>query len=642
MISVSNVSIHFTGDNLFDGVSFVIADRDRIGLTGKNGAGKTTLLNILAGVLQPETGQVTRHGECTMGYLSQELVPATHRTILNEAMQAFAELLKVIQQRDSMMASLSDREDYESDAYMKLLNRIDEANHFIDIHGGESLEGQARRVLEGLGFKSTDHSRGMSEFSSGWQMRVELAKILLRRPDVILLDEPTNHLDIESIDWLEEWLRTYSGAVVLVSHDRAFLDNVTTRTIEINMGRLWDYKAGYSEYVLMRQERMESQVAAIENQQRQVDQIERFIERFRYKASKSRQVQSRVKMLEKLDRIEIDETDTSAIHFSFPPAPSSGRVVVEIEKLSKRYGDLQVLDTIDLTVQRGEKVAFVGRNGEGKTTLSRIIIGDLEHEGVMKPGHNVSIGYYAQNQAQMLDPAKTVFETLDEIAVGEIRTRTRAILGSFLFSGEAIEKKVSVLSGGEKSRLALAKLLLKPVNLLVLDEPTNHLDMVSKDILKNALLRYDGTLIIVSHDRDFLQGLTTKVVEFRNQKLKEYPGDVYDFLEARRIDHLRDLEQPAKKGTAAGEAVEPSTGKVDYEQRKAQERERRRIANRIETAESKIVELEEEIARHDKMMSNPDQHPGIMTDQDFFDRYSNLKKELEEVTEAWEKLLEES
>ncbi|PKP23571.1 MAG: glycosyl transferase family 2, partial [Bacteroidetes bacterium HGW-Bacteroidetes-22] len=347
-------------------------------------------------------------------------------------------------------------------------------------------------------------------------------------------------------------------------------------------------------------------------------------------------------MLEKLDRIEIDETDTSAIHFSFPPAPSSGRVVVEIEKLSKRYGDLQVLDTIDLTVQRGEKVAFVGRNGEGKTTLSRIIIGDLEHEGVMKPGHNVSIGYYAQNQAQMLDPAKTVFETLDEIAVGEIRTRTRAILGSFLFSGEAIEKKVSVLSGGEKSRLALAKLLLKPVNLLVLDEPTNHLDMVSKDILKNALLRYDGTLIIVSHDRDFLQGLTTKVVEFRNQKLKEYPGDVYDFLEARRIDHLRDLEQPAKKGTAAGEAVEPSTGKVDYEQRKAQERERRRIANRIETAESKIVELEEEIARHDKMMSNPDQHPGIMTDQDFFDRYSNLKKELEEVTEAWEKLLEES
>lgn len=642
MISVSNVSIHFTGDNLFDGVSFVIADRDRLGLTGKNGAGKTTLLNILAGVLQPETGQVTRHGECTMGYLSQELVPATHRTILNEAMQAFAELLQVIQQRDSMMASLSDREDYESDAYMKLLNRIDEANHFIDIHGGESLEGQARRVLEGLGFKSTDHSRGMSEFSSGWQMRVELAKILLRRPDVILLDEPTNHLDIESIDWLEEWLRTFSGAVVLVSHDRAFLDNVTTRTIEINMGRLWDYKAGYSEYVLMRQERMESQVAAIENQQRQVDQIERFIERFRYKASKSRQVQSRVKMLEKLDRIEIDETDTSAIHFSFPPAPSSGRVVVEVEQLSKRYGDLLILDAIDLTVQRGEKVAFVGRNGEGKTTLSRIITGDLEYEGVMKSGHNVSIGYYAQNQAQMLDPAKTVFETLDEIAVGEIRTRTRAILGSFLFSGEAIEKRVSVLSGGEKSRLALAKLLLKPVNLLVLDEPTNHLDMVSKDILKNALLRYDGTLIIVSHDRDFLQGLTTKVVEFRNQKLKEYPGDVYDFLEARRIDHLRDLEQPARKGTATGEAVEPSTGKIDYEQRKALERERRRIANRIETAENKIVKLEEEIARHDQMMSNPDQHPGIMTDQDFFDRYSNLKKELEEVTEAWEKLLEES
>ncbi len=642
MISVSNVSIHFTGDNLFEGVSFVIADRDRIGLTGKNGAGKTTLLNILAGVLQPESGQVTRHGECTMGYLSQELVPATHRSILDEAMQAFAELLQVIHQRDKMMASLSDREDYESDAYMKLLNRIDEASHFIDIHGGESLEGQARRVLEGLGFKPSDHLRGMSEFSSGWQMRVELAKILLRRPDVILLDEPTNHLDIESIGWLEEWLRTYSGAVVLVSHDRAFLDNVTTRTIEINMGRLWDYKAGYSEYVMMRQERMESQVAALENQQRQVDQIERFIERFRYKASKSRQVQSRVKMLEKLDRVEIDETDTSAIHFSFPPAPSSGRIVVEVEKLSKRYDDLLVLDTIDLTVQRGEKVAFVGRNGEGKTTLSRIIIGDLEYEGIMKPGHNVSIGYYAQNQAQMLDPAKTVFETLDEIAVGDIRTRTRAILGSFLFSGEAIEKKVSVLSGGEKSRLALAKLLLKPVNLLVLDEPTNHLDMVSKDILKNALLRYDGTLIIVSHDRDFLQGLTTKVVEFRNQKLKEFPGDVYDFLEVRRLDHLRDLEQPARKGTTIGEPGEPSSGKIDYEQRKAQERERRRIASKIEAAEDKIVKLESEIALHDQMMSNPDQHPGIMTDQDFFNRYSNLKKELEEATKTWEKLLEES
>lgn len=642
MISVSNVSIHFTGDNLFEGVSFVIADRDRIGLTGKNGAGKTTLLNILAGVLQPESGQVTRHGECTMGYLSQELVPATHRSILDEAMQAFAELLQIIQQRDGMVTSLSEREDYESEAYMKLLNRIDEANHFIDIHGGESLEGQARRVLEGLGFKPSDHLRGMSEFSSGWQMRVELAKILLRRPDVILLDEPTNHLDIESIGWLEEWLRSYSGAVVLVSHDRAFLDNVTTRTIEINMGRLWDYKAGYSEYVLMRQERMESQVAALENQQRQVDQIERFIERFRYKASKSRQVQSRVKMLEKLDRIEIDETDTSAIHFSFPPAPSSGRIVVEVEKLSKRYDDLLVLDTIDLTVQRGEKVAFVGKNGEGKTTLSRIIIGDLEYEGVMKPGHNVSIGYYAQNQAQMLDPSKTVFETLDEIAVGDIRTRTRAILGSFLFSGEAIEKKVSVLSGGEKSRLALAKLLLKPVNLLVLDEPTNHLDMVSKDILKNALLRYDGTLIIVSHDRDFLQGLTTKVVEFRNQKLKEFPGDVYDFLEARRIDHLRDLEQPARKGAANGESAEPSSGKIDYEQRKAQERERRRIASKIEAAEDRIVKLESEIAKHDQMMSNPDQHPGIMTDQDFFNRYSDLKKELEEVTGIWEKLLEES
>lgn len=639
MISVSNVSIHFTGDNLFDGASFVIADRDRIGLTGKNGAGKTTLLNILAGSLQPETGQVTRHGECTVGYLSQELVPPTHRTVLDEALQAFSDLLQTIRHRDQLMTSLTERTDYESDDYMKLLNRIDEANHYIDIHGGESIEGQSRRVLEGLGFNPTDHGRLMSEFSSGWQMRVELAKILLRRPDVILLDEPTNHLDIEAIGWLEDWLRGYSGAVVLVSHDRAFLDNVTTRTIEINMGRLWDYKAGYSDYVLMRQERMESQVAALENQQRQVDQIERFIERFRYKASKSRQVQSRVKMLEKLDRIEIDETDTSAIHFSFPPAPSSGRIAVEAAEVTKKYGELLVLDAVSLTVLRGEKVAFVGRNGEGKTTLSRIIVGELEHQGALNPGHNVSIGYYAQNQAQMLDPAKTVFETLDEIAIGDIRTRIRAILGSFLFSGEAIEKKVAVLSGGEKSRLALAKLLLKPVNMLVLDEPTNHLDMVSKDILKNALLRYDGTLVIVSHDRDFLQGLTTKVVEFRHKKLKEYPGDVYDFLEARRIDHLRDLEQPPKKTTST-ESTESSTGKTDYEQRKAQERERRKLTNLIEQAEKNIIALEAEIARHDHMMASPDQHPGVMTDQQFFDRYRDLKTELEKATREWEELLE--
>lgn len=641
MISISNVSIHFTGENLFDGVSFVIADRDRIGLTGKNGAGKTTLLNILAGHLVPETGQVTRHGDCTLGYLSQELVPPTHRTVLDEAMQAFDLILAKIALRDSLVASLSERTDYESEGYMQLLHRIDEANQYIDIHGADSLEGSARRVLEGLGFDAADHQRLMSEFSSGWQMRVELAKILLRRPDVILLDEPTNHLDIESIGWLEDWLRSYSGAVVLVSHDRAFLDNVTNRTIEINMGRAWDYKAGYSEYVLMRQERMESQLAALENQQRQVEQIERFIERFRYKATKSRQVQSRVKMLEKIERVEVDETDTSAIHFSFPAAPSSGRVVVEVENLSKRYGDLLVLDQISLTIQRGEKVALVGRNGEGKTTLSRIVIGELDCEGRMVTGHNVSIGYYAQNQAQMLDGTKTVFETLDEIAVGDIRTRTRAILGSFLFSGEAIEKKVSVLSGGEKSRLALAKLLLKPVNLLVLDEPTNHLDMVSKDILKNALLQYDGTLVVVSHDRDFLQGLTSKVVEFRNKKVKEYPGDVYDFLEARRIAHLRDLEQPSRKTTGSIDSAEFTTGKTDYEQRKAQEREKRKLANRIEQAENRIMQLESQIEQHDNMMANPDKFPGVMNDQSFFDRYRSLKNELEQATSEWENLVEQ-
>ena len=638
MISVNNVAIHFTGEDLFSNVSFIIPDRDRIGLTGKNGAGKSTLLNILAGTLSATAGEVTRHGDCTIGFLSQELVPDTHRTILDEALQAFIEVNELKTQVEKWSIDLAERTDYESDGYLKLLNRIHDADEQIRLHGGDSLEGDTLRVLEGLGFKPGDHSRLMGEFSSGWQMRVELAKILLRRPDVILLDEPTNHLDIESISWLEEWLKSYSGAVVLVSHDRAFLDNVTTRTIEISMGKAWDYKASYSDYVLMREERMEQQMAALENQQKQIAQIERFIERFRYKSTKSRQVQSRIKQLEKVDRIEIDDIDTSAIHFSFPAAPSSGRVVLEIEKASKAYGESLILDKIELTIQKGEKIAFVGRNGEGKSTLSKMIVGELDYSGIIKLGHNVAIGYYAQNQSALLDYSKTVFQTLDDIATGDIRTKTRAILGSFLFSGEAIEKKVSVLSGGEKARLALATLLLKPVNLLILDEPTNHLDMVSKDILKSALLRYDGTLIIVSHDRDFLQGLTDKVIEFKNKTIKEYPGDIYDFLEARSLASLKELEQPSSKLNSIAGQEGVSENKLNYEQKKALEKEKRKIVNKINQAEAEIIRLEEEIAKCDHLLANPSENPGIMNDTNFFSKYTSLKKSLTDTTTLWEDL----
>ncbi len=641
MISVSNLSVQFTGNYLFENVSFLINDRDRIGLVGRNGAGKTTLMRILCGEMEPESGDVASPSGNTVGYLPQEMATGSKLNVLEEAMTAFEEARNLHELLERYAKELADRTDFQTDSYEKLIHRFNEANDRFHLIGGQNMQEESEKVLKGLGFDPVDFGKPMGTFSGGWQMRVELAKILLKSPDVILLDEPTNHLDIESIQWLEDFLINYRGAVLLVSHDRAFLDNVTNRTIEIMNGRIYDYKASYSDYLDMRQEQMDNQKAAFNNQQSQIAQIEKFIERFRYKSTKSRQVQSRVKMLEKMDRVEVDETDSSAIRFVFPPAPRSGKVVVEAKSLTKKYGSKLVLNDLDFVIEHGDFVAFVGKNGEGKTTLSRIITGHLDHEGICKLGHNVIIGYYAQNQAELLDPERTVFQTIDDVAVGDIRPKIRAILGSFLFGTEEIDKKVKVLSGGEKARLALAKLLLKPVNLLVLDEPTNHLDMVSKDILKNALLKFDGTLIVVSHDRDFLQGLTEKVFEFHNHTIKTWLGDVYDFLQARNLANLADLEAH-KASTRLTESDAPfSDNKLSYERRKQQEREIRKVASKVQKAEEDISRIEKEIKRYDGLLSDPENHRNAASSANLFLEYEQLKSGLENMMEEWAILHEE-
>lgn len=636
MISVNNLSIHFTGTDLFSNASFLINDRDRIGLVGKNGSGKTTLMNIIAGYIVPHEGEVIIPSNTSIGFLQQEMETHSLRTIFEEALTAFSETLILEEKIHHLTKEIAERTDYESKEYSRLIHQLTEANERFQIVGGQSMEGETEKVLTGLGFKRTDFQRPMVEFSSGWQMRVELSKILLQKPNVILLDEPTNHLDIESIQWLEDFLINYYGAVVLVSHDRAFLDNVTKRTIEISLGQIYDYKAGYSDYVKMREDRLEQQVSAYNNQQKQINQIERFIERFRYKSTKAKQVQSRIKMLEKIDEISFDEIDNSAIHFRFPPAPRSGKVVLEAHNLGKNYGDLQVLHKLNFAVINSDRIAFVGRNGEGKTTLSRIIVNELEFSGTLKYGHNVQIGYFAQNQGDYLDPEKTVFETIDDIAVGDIRKRVRTILGSFLFSGETIDKKVKVLSGGEKSRLSLAKLLLTPSNLLILDEPTNHLDMQSKDILKNALIQFDGTLIIVSHDRDFLQGLTNKVFEFRDQKIKEHLGDIYDFLEYRKVENLKQLEIARKEDK--GKEINLSENKLNREKKKQLEKDLRKINTQITKGEEKISQIETEMKKLDELLSNPKAYTSELNYFDLSKQYDQLKKDLETEMQLWEEL----
>ncbi len=637
MIAVNNLSIHFSGNYLFDSISFLINDRDRIGLVGKNGAGKSTLLKIISGHLEPETGTISSPSGNTIGYLPQEMIIRTPRTVMNEALLAFSELLDLEKKITKLTTELSEREDYDSPQYFKLIEQLNEANERHRLLGGNTKEADTEKILLGLGFEHTDFNRKVSEFSGGWQMRIELAKILLKRPDVILLDEPTNHLDIESIQWLEDFLKSYPGSVVLVSHDRAFLDNVTNRTIEITLGKIFDFKCCYSEYVEQRATIREQQMNAYANQQKEIAEMERFIERFRYKATKAKQAQSRIKLLDKIDRVEIDGMDASAIHFRFPPAPHSGKVTIEAEGLGKSYGKKLVLHDLNFMIEKGEFIAFVGRNGEGKSTLARIIVGDLDYTGVCKLGYNVKIGYYAQNQAMMLDPEKTVFETIDDVAIGDMRPRVRNLLGQFLFGGETIDKKVKVLSGGEKSRLALAKLLLEPVNLLVLDEPTNHLDMQSKDILKSALLQYDGTMVVVSHDRDFLQGLTDKVWEFKNHTIKVHDGDVYEFLKARKLESLKQLEIKTAAAKLAGEDT-VSTGKLDYERRKLIEKEARKVRTQIEKQEVLIEALETKIADIDRMLANPDNHLEKVTSNELFQDYETFKQQLEEAMLNWETL----
>lgn len=634
MIQLNKLSVNFTGDFLFHDVSFVAGDKDRIGLVGHNGAGKSTLLKIIHRVQEPTSGTMVITTGFRTGYLPQELAETSYKTVWEETMSAFVEVKSIEERMRRLTAQLGERTDYESEEYATLAQQLSDANDRYVYLGGSTIEGEAEKVLTGMGFRRTDFPRPMAEFSNGWQMRVCLAKILLQKPEIVLLDEPTNHLDIESIQWLEDYLANYDGCVILVSHDRAFLDRVTNRTVEITLGTIQDYKCSYSQYVEQRLERIESQQAAYENQQQQIAQIERFIERFRYKATKARQVQSRLKMLEKMDRVQVEDYDTSSISFRFPPAPHSGRMVVDAKQLSLGYDALNVLHKVDFHLERGERVAFVGRNGEGKSTMVKAIVGQLAPQGgTLELGYQVVIGYYAQNQAKLLDPEKTVFETIDDVAVGDIRPKIRTILGSFLFDTEATEKKVKVLSGGEKARLALAKLLLSPFNLLILDEPTNHLDMPSKDVLKNALLQYEGSLILVSHDRDFLQGLSTKTYEFKDKQIRGYVGDVYDFLEARKIETLNELQK--RQQVVSGEAKAVSSNKESYEQRKAQEAADRKKKNRLRKIEDEMEQLQQQVAEIEDKLAQPDRYAAEIASGELYSAYEVAKKALGEKEMEW-------
>jgi ATP-binding cassette subfamily F protein 3 len=640
MISVDQLSISFGGYFLFKQVSFLINSSDKIGLVGRNGAGKTTLLRIFAGLQQPNEGNVVIPSGIRLGYLPQQMVVTDDKTLVNEAGSAFNEILLLEDEIKNLNHLINTRTDYESPEYIDLIEQLSEKTERFHLLEGSNRDQKIEQVLTGLGFKRSDFSKHTREFSGGWRMRIELAKILLKSPDVILLDEPTNHLDIDSIQWLEEFLFSYHGAVVLISHDRAFLDKVTHRTVEISMGKIYDYLVPYSKYVILKKERREQQEAAYKNQQKLIEDTKRFIERFRYKPTKSVQVQSRIKMLERIDMIEIDEEDISHINIKFPPVPRSGTVVIEARGLSMSYDFQKVLDNIELAIHRGERVAFVGRNGEGKTTLSKIIIGELPYEGYLKIGHQVKIGYFAQNQDELLDGNKTVLETLDEAAVGEIRTKIRDLLGAFLFSGDDVDKKVKVLSGGERSRLALAKLLLEPCNLLILDEPTNHLDMRSKDILKQALVSYNGTLIAVSHDREFLDGLVNKTFEFNNRKIREHLGGIYDFLNKKKIASLSELERKEIKKPGQTTRAETAS-KQAFVEKKEYNREIRKMETQIGKTELKIATIEKEIIEYERIIADPSRNPDSIAVPDFYVSYEKLRAEHKLLMEQWEVLCQE-
>ena len=640
MISVNNISVYFGGQELFDQVSFMVNKGDRIGLVGKNGAGKSTLLRILSGEQTPNTGSLATPNKITIGYLKQDLDFEDGRTVQEEAEQAFQKIKFLEQKIEDVNLQMSERTDYESQAYLDLISSMNELNEQFHLLGGYSIQTDLSQVLLGLGFQISDFSRLTSEFSGGWRMRLELAKILLQKPDVLLLDEPTNHLDIESIIWLEQWLKNYTGSVLLVSHDRAFLDAVTNRTIELILGKANDYKASYSKYVELRKERQEKQIQSKKNQDKQIKHTEQLIEKFRYKKNKAAFAQSLIKKLDKLERIEVEEDDLSAMHFRFPPAPHSGKVSLRVKNIAKSYGDFEVLKHIDLEVERGEKIAFVGKNGEGKTTLAKIIVDELDSQGKVELGHQVKFGYYAQNQSDLLDESKTILQIIEDSADEQSRPRVRDMLGSFLFGGEAVEKKIKVLSGGERARVALCKLLLEPVNLLVMDEPTNHLDMNSKDILKSALKRFDGTLIIVSHDRDFLQGLTEKVYEFKNKNIKEYLGDVNAFLEAKMVDNFKDFElrNPAEKSATEKEV---SSNKQSYEERKQLDKDIRKLSNKVTKLEREVDALDQELKQLDAELANPEKFQEISKKEGFFEEYQQKQQKLSDFMNNWEKYLEE-
>ncbi len=641
MISVDNLIVRFGGYELFKNVSFLISPKDRIGLAGKNGAGKSTMLKILAGKQEPSEGRVAGDKHTRIGYLPQHMVVNNTKTVFEETRTAFTEVLEMQAEIDRLNHEITTREDYESDEYMQLIEDVTDLNDRFHMFGATNMEAEIEQTLKGLGFKREDFERQTSEFSGGWRMRIELAKILLRKPDLFLLDEPTNHLDIESIQWLEDFLSNYSGAVVLVSHDRAFLDNVTNRTIEISLGRIYDYKANYSKYLVLRTEARETQLAAYRNQQKLIQETEDFIDRFRYKATKSVQVQSRQKMLDKIDRIEVDDEDNSRLNIKFPPALRSGQVVVDCKALSKSYGSFEVLNDINLTIERGDKIAFVGKNGEGKTTLARVILQELDHDGGMTIGHNVKIGYFAQNQAQLLDENISIFDTIDAIAVGDIRTKIRDILGAFMFSGEDVDKKVKVLSGGERMRLAMIKLLLEPVNFLVMDEPTNHLDIRSKEMLKEALAAYDGTVLVVSHDREFLDGLVNCVYEFKDKKVKQHLGGIYDFLNKKKMESFRELESAPSTPKAPPVVEKPKEQtpivELSYNERKEINKNIARIEKQIESDEKNIEKFENRIAELDTILSIP----ANQNKPELFSEYEEVKAKLEKSMSSWEASTEE-
>lgn len=640
MISIQNLSVEFSAKSLFDNINYVINKKDKIALVGKNGAGKSTMLKIIAGLQSPTSGCVAKPNEITISYLPQQMELNDSLTVIEEVSKAFSHIDEMRDQLNKINNELLTREDYESKEYQDLIDRLSILNEHIAMEESENREAEMERTLIGLGFNRNDFNRPTAEFSGGWRMRIELAKLLLTHPDVLLLDEPTNHLDIESIQWLENFLITKANAVVLVSHDRAFIDNVTNRTIEISLGKIYDYAVNYSKYVVLHQERIEQQMRAYQNQQKQIQDTEEFIERFRYKATKSVQVQSRIKQLAKIERIEVDEVDTSHLNLKFPPAPRSGDYPIIADNVGKRYGEHQVFDNATFTIKRGEKVAFVGKNGEGKSTLVKCIMNEIPFTGNLKIGHNVKIGYFAQNQAQLLDGEITVFDTIDRVAVGDIRTKIRDILGAFMFGGEASDKKVKVLSGGEKTRLAMIRLLLEPVNLLILDEPTNHLDMRTKDILKQAIKDFNGTVIVVSHDREFLDGLVEKVYEFGGGKVKECLGGIYEFLEKKKIDSLAELEvnsQLAKNQTIKStntpeknETTSTNNAKMSYAEQREREKAIKRAEKKVKEAETEISNIENEIAEIEAKIAAGD------IDNDIFNIHAEKNKKLENAMSLWE------